>query len=88
MSASLIVVLQSTAATAALVVALVFLRFWRRTGERLFVYFAGAFSLLALSWYLLALINPAEEGRPYIYSLRLVAFTLIILAVVQKNRQS
>jgi hypothetical protein len=70
------------------VAALVFMRFWRRTSETLFVFFAGAFSLLALSWYLLAIFSPAEEARPYIYSLRLVAFILIISAVIQKNRSS
>lgn len=86
MSESVIVVLQATAATAAMVVTLVFLRFWRRTADMLFAFFAGAFSLLALSWYLLALINPVEEARPYIYGLRLIAFTLIIAAVIQKNR--
>jgi hypothetical protein len=88
MRSALISVLQSVAATGALVVALVFLRFWRRTADKLFVFFAGAFCLLALSWYLIALFSPTEETRPYIYSLRLVAFTLIITAVVQKNRAS
>jgi hypothetical protein len=88
MTSSMIVVLQSVAATGALVIALVFLRFWRRTLDTLFAFFAGAFCLLALSWFLLAVFSPTEEARPYIYGLRLVAFTLIITAVVQKNRSS
>ena len=88
MTSSLIVVLQSVAGTGALVIALVFLRFWRRTFDTLFALFAGAFCVLALSWFLLAIFSPDEEARPYIYGLRLVAFTLIITAVVQKNRST
>ncbi len=87
MTSRLVVVLQAVAATAALVIGLVFLRFWRRGADTLFALFAAAFGLLALSWFLLALFSPTEESRPYIYGIRLVAFLLIILAIMQKNRR-
>jgi hypothetical protein len=87
MNAEHIVFLQGVAAAGAWVGGLFFLRFWRKTRDPLFAFFAGAFWLLALSWALLAMISPTEESRPYIYSLRLVAFVLIILAMVVKNRQ-
>ena len=86
MTSALVPVLQAVAATAAWVIGLVFLRVWRRTADALFAFFSAAFWLLALSWFLLALFSPTEEARPYVYGIRLVAFLLIIVAVVQKNR--
>jgi hypothetical protein len=65
---------------------LFFVRFWRESRDSLFAYFGAAFFLLGLSWTLLALFAPAEDTRPYIYGLRLVAFVLIILGMVLKNR--
>jgi hypothetical protein len=67
-------------------VATFFLRLWRLTSDRLFVYFAGAFALLAVHWALLVVANPAAENRPYYYLLRLAGFALIILATIDKNR--
>ena len=88
MTSAMVPVLQAVTATAAWVIGLVFLRFWRRTADGLFALFSAAFWLLALSWLLLALFSPTEESRPYVYAIRLVAFLLIIVAVVQKNRSS
>jgi uncharacterized membrane protein len=88
MTSSLVIVLQSAAATAALAIGLTFLRFWHRTADTLFAFFSAAFAVLSLSWFLLAIFSPTEEARPYVYSLRLFAFALIIIAVVQKNRES
>lgn len=79
--------LQTLAATAAWIAGTFFLRFWRDTRDSLFACFASAFWLLGLSWALLALVNPTEESRPYVYAIRLVAFLLIIVAVINKNRK-
>ena len=71
------------------VAGLFFLRFWRKTRDRLFIIFALAFWILALNWALLALINPMGEAkRSLFYVLRLVAFILIIYAIIDKNRTS
>jgi hypothetical protein len=83
---NLVIFLQGVSAAAAWAAGLFFLRFWRDSGDRLFVYFGSAFWLLALSWSLLGLFSPTEETRPYIYGLRLVAFALIIAATIDKNR--
>ena len=82
----LVVFLQSVSATASWVAGLFFWRFWRDSGDRLFAFFASTFWLLAMSWMLLALFNPTDESRPYIYGIRLVAFGLIVLAKLDKNR--
>jgi hypothetical protein len=65
---------------------LFFLRFWRDTRDRLFLMFALAFWTLALNWLGLALVAEPEEGRTFFYLLRLCAFLLILLAVIDKNR--
>jgi hypothetical protein len=66
-------------------VGLYFLRFFLRTRDNLFLAFAGAFGLMALNQALVGLLDiPREEQSPF-YLLRLVAFLLIIAAVVAKN---
>ena len=76
----------SGAITAGFLVASVFFsRFWRRTGDGLFLAFSAAFALLALNHALVGLLAiPREEQSP-IYLLRLAAFVLIIVAVLRKN---
>jgi len=86
MNAGIVVFFQGVSAACAVVAGLLFLRFWRETRDRLFAFFGAAFWLMALSWGLLGLISPTEETRPYIYSVRLLAFLLIIFAIVDKNR--
>jgi hypothetical protein len=68
------------------VVGLLFLRSWRRSRDRLFAIFALAFWMLALHWLGLAIAQPTDETRHYFYVFRLVAFLLIIWAIVDKNR--
>jgi hypothetical protein len=63
---------------------LFFFRFWRRTGDRLFLMFALAFGLLALERLALAFVFSGNELKVYLF--RLAAFALILIAVVQKNR--
>lgn len=68
------------------VAALFFLRFWRDTRDPLFLSFAGAFLLLGVGQAVLALAGIPDEHRSWVYLLRLVAFLMIILAIVRKNR--
>jgi hypothetical protein len=85
-TSNLVIFLQGLSAAAAWAAGLFFLRFWRDSGDRLFVYFGMAFWTLAFSWTLLGLFNPTAETRPFIYGLRLLAFGLIIAATIDKNR--
>jgi hypothetical protein len=70
----------------AAVAGLFFFRFWRQTSDRLFAAFALAFWLLSLQWLCLALTSPDYEFRPLLFGIRLIAFVLILVAVVEKNR--
>lgn len=68
------------------VVGLFFLRFWRDTGDRLFGMFAASFWLFALTRIILAVTSEHSESRNFVYWIRLVAFVLILIAIVDKNR--
>ena len=68
-----------------LAIGLFFLKFWRRTGDSLFLAFAVAFALLATNQAVPVLFGVPSENQGYIYLLRLAAFLLIILAVLRKN---
>lgn len=65
------------------VAALFFLRFWRDSHDRLFGFFSAAFWLLALQRAVVTLCNVGEA----IFLVRALAFVLIIIAIVDKNRR-
>jgi hypothetical protein len=67
------------------VAAVFFLRFWRKTADRLFLAFAAAFALLAVNQVLAAVLEFGDERTPFVYSLRVLGFLLILWAVVDKN---
>ena len=67
-------------------IAAFFVRFWLDTRDRFFALFAAAFFILSINWLLVAVLHPSSETRPFFYLMRLVAFGLIILAVIDKNR--
>jgi hypothetical protein len=69
------------------VAALFFLRFWRETGDRLFVMFAISFLLLGATRLGLAFSHDTVEGQTHWYWVRLAAFVLILVAIVDKNRR-
>ena len=71
---------------ACVVAALFFLRFWRNTRDRLFGLFAAAMGLLAVNWVALAFTTGDETLRTVLYGVRLVAFVVILVAIVDKNR--
>ena len=62
-----------------------FLRFWKRTGDRLFVHFAIAFWLLALNQLASSIPLVADETRGYEYLLRVLGFIVIIVGIIDKN---
>lgn len=68
-------------------VALFFVRFWVLSRDRLFLFISTAFAFLALNWTGLAVIPFEAESRHYAYVLRLVAFVLLIIGVIDKNRR-
>jgi len=69
------------------VAGLLFMQFYRRTRDVLFALFAVAFWVECLNRAALALADSPDEGRPVYYFGRLLAYGLIIAAIVTKNRR-
>lgn len=65
------------------VAALFFLKFWKKSGDLFFVWFSAAFGLLGIER-LVALFGDQAEFEGYV--IRLCAFVLILIAIIQKNR--
>ncbi len=63
-----------------------FLRFWTQSRDRLFAIFAAAFCLLAVQRGMLILGSVGAEASIWPYAVRLLAFLLILGAIVDKNR--
>ena len=64
---------------------LFFLRFWRRTRDGLFVWFAIAFWLMAANQLALAFLDVPRDEMHWIYLIRISAFVLILWAIIWKN---
>jgi uncharacterized protein DUF5985 len=63
-----------------------FLRFWKRTGDRLFLSFAVAFWLFAANQVLTSFLAPDREVR-YEYILRVLGFVVILVGIARKNAE-
>ena len=83
---SLNAMLLGATALASFAAGLFFLRFWVKTRDRLFIIFALAFWLMGINWLLMPLAQRDELNSPAMYLLRLAAFTMILLGIVDKNR--
>lgn len=68
------------------VAGLFFLRFWRNTRDRLFLLFAVAMFVLAVNRVAYGLLVIEEQPGGQQYWVRLAAFALILLAILDKNR--
>lgn len=72
---------------ASLTIALFFLRFWKSTHDRFFLFFATSFALEAINRILIQITIHQDEQQPLFYLIRLVAYGLILVAILQKNRR-
>ncbi len=80
-------VLSGAIATVSAVIALIFLRFWSNTRDRFFLFFSAAFALEAIDRLLVVESLQAGDERPLFYLVRLTAYALILIAVIDKNRR-
>ena len=79
--------LSGVLAALSLVAALGFRRLAKKAADRFFDWFAAAFLLLGVNGVALGLAKPGAEGSLPLYGLRLVAFTVILVAIWDKNRR-
>jgi hypothetical protein len=75
-------------ATASLLAGLFFLRYWRSTRDPFFLLFAIAFWIEGAHRFILNHYIGPNEDSPLYYLVRIVAYGLIIAAIVMKNRRS
>ncbi|MFC5462954.1 DUF5985 family protein [Massilia niabensis] len=68
-----------------LVITLFFLRFWRNSGDRFFLYFALSFFIEGLHRLYSSLSRASGEDTPLHYLIRLLAYGLILWAILEKN---
>lgn len=66
---------------------LFFLKFWRATKDRFFVFFALSFFIEGATRIVLSLNLYSTEDEPFFYLSRLIAFMLIAYAVIDKNKK-
>ena len=75
-------------AVASLVASLFFLRFWRQTRDRFFLFFALSFLIEGLNRFALYALAGLDDQHPIYYVIRLVAYGLIVVAILDKNLKS
>jgi len=84
---TLVAFIQGAVAMGCAIVAVFFLRFWRQTVDRLFLFFAVAFAVLAVDYIMLGLFSSATEWRIPVFVVRLCAFAVILAGIIDKNRR-
>jgi hypothetical protein len=73
-----------------------FLKFWKASHDRFFLFFAVACWLLSFERVVSLFVNgtlsdvsPAElDASSWVYLIRLLAFAMILIAIVEKNRKA
>lgn len=73
-------------AAACFAVGLCFLRYWRSTRDRLFLFFMLSFWIEAANRTHMAMTASWNESEPSHYIVRLASYVLIVLAIWDKNR--
>lgn len=73
-------------ALASLAVGLFFFKYWYRSRDRFFLYFALSFWIEGLSRIHMGLHQAPREDVPVYYLIRILSYGLILLAIWEKNR--
>jgi hypothetical protein len=73
-------------AAASFAASLFFFRFWRTTRDRFFLLFALSFCIEGVNRVMLYETVGLNEDAPVYYLIRLVAYGLILAAIIDKNR--
>ncbi len=72
-------------ATACFSVSGIFAKYWRRTGDTLFLAFAVAFFIEAINRIPLLFMKHPNEGSSWYYVVRLITFLIILAGILKKN---
>ena len=72
-------------AMASLIAAMFFLRFWKHTRDKFFLWFAVSFAIEGINRAALGLSADPNEGQPFFYVIRFLSYLMIVIAIVFKN---
>lgn len=85
MTAVVLVYMYGALSLGCFAIALFFVRYHRLAKDELFLWFAGSFATLALHWTVLTFGTTSEHAH-LLYVVRLLAFLMIVVAILRKNR--
>lgn len=88
MSTGLTLFLNGGLAMGCFVIGLKFLKFWRLSRDRFFVFFMLAFWVFTFGWTLRVFLPRVGEHAHLIYVPRLIGFLTILIAIIDKNRRT
>jgi hypothetical protein len=71
---------------ASLVVSAFFFKFWRQTRDLLFLCFSASFLIEGVNRCAFLFLDRPNEGDTVLYSVRLFAYSLIVIGIVHKTR--
>jgi len=74
-------------AASSFIIGLFFLRYWKTTGDRFFLYFAISFLIECVNRVSLGTLFDLKEELPIYYLIRLVSYGFIIFAIIEKNKK-
>lgn len=74
-------------AACSFLVGLFFLRFWQTTRDTFFLWFAASFLLESANRVWLCLFFDLREAAPSYYLIKVLTYSFIIFAILQKNRK-
>lgn len=69
------------------VIGIIFMKFWKKSHDRLFLMFGIAFWMMAFERFVLGYLNTTDESHLHIYFIRMIAFAIILIAIVLKNKE-
>jgi len=74
--------------TCYLLAGLFFLKFWKTTHDKFFLFFALSFLIEGINRVWLLIYFDLREGTPSYYVIRVLSYSFIIAAILHKNRQT
>ena len=73
---------------ASFAIGLRFVKYWRLSKDRFFIWFAAAFWAFGLGWLIRAVDPGVSEHAHWVYLPRLLGYVIIIVAILDKNRRT
>ena len=87
MSADITLFFHGAVTLACFLVGVKFLKFWRASRDRFFLWFVAAFWVFATGWVIRAFADASAEDVHHVYVPRLLGFVHILAAILDKNRK-